>query len=71
MTTSTLRLVAMSSAAIVLVSIVIATAWSGYPSWMWYVLAPIGTFAAGATAVVSTAVLVRRRSSRPADSGPS
>ena len=61
MTTPTVRLVAMCSAAIVIVSIITSTLWQDYPSWMWYLLAPVGVFAAGATALISAGVLVRRR----------
>ncbi|MGQ0433377.1 MAG: hypothetical protein ACT452_13320 [Microthrixaceae bacterium] len=61
MTTPSLRLVAICSAAIVVASIITATAWSDYPSWMWYLLAPVGIFLAGATAVLSTGELARRR----------
>ena len=51
----------MCSTAIVIVSIVTATLWPDYPSWMWYLLVPIGVFAAGAIALVSGGELVRRR----------
>ena len=61
MTTPTVRLVAMCSVAIVIVSIITSTLWQDYPSWVWYLLAPVGVFAAGAIALISAAVLVRRR----------
>lgn len=63
MTTPAVRLVAMCSVAIVIVSIITSTPtlWQDYPSWLWYLLAPVGVFAAGATALISAAVLVRRR----------
>jgi len=61
MTTPTVRLVAMCSVAIVIVSIITSTLWQDYPSWLWYLLAPVGVFAAGATALISAAVLVPRR----------
>lgn len=60
MTTPVVRRVAMCSAAIVIVSIITSTLWSDYPSWVWYLLAPVGVFTAGATALISAAVLVRR-----------
>lgn len=59
--TPLLRTVAVCSAAVVLTSIGVATLWPQYPSWMWYVLVPVGILAAGATAVVSICELVRRR----------
>lgn len=42
MTTPAVRLVAMCSVAIVIVSIVTSTLWQDYPSWVWYLLAPVG-----------------------------
>lgn len=59
--TPLLRMVAVCSAAVVVTSIAIASLWPQYPSWMWYVLVPVGILGAGATAVVSTGELVRRR----------
>ncbi len=45
----------MCSAAIVIISIIPSTLWQEYPTWMWYLLAPVGVFAAGATAIISAA----------------
>jgi hypothetical protein len=58
MTTHTLRLLAVCSAVIALLSIAVFSVWS-YPDWMWLPLF-LGTMVGGATALVASAELTRR-----------